>query len=328
MLIIVKGDIMIKISVIVPVYNSEKYISRCLDSLVNQTLKGIEVIVVNDGSTDNSLEVLQKYSSNSVKVITQKNSGVAAARNTGLKHATGEYIAYVDSDDWVELDMFEKLYNKAIKNDYDVVMCDFWYVDDNKHWDGVSTNNRDIVTLKDKKDFMINMFPVIWNKVYKREKIRKIKFKAGVWAEDVEYLYRIMPFINKIGVINENLYYYYQREVSESRLYDKRVYNYIDNFNGIINFYFKNRYYDLYEKELEFCYVRYLYATFVKRASYFESKDDYNKAVKAAIKNVKAKFPNYRKNKYFYRSVKGIYLLLFGKLVANVYYKLVRIRRD
>lgn len=313
---------MVKLSIIVPVYNSEKYISKCLDSLVNQSLKDIEIIVVNDGSTDKSLEILKKYESKKVKIITQKNSGVASARNTGLKEAKGEYIAYVDSDDWVELDMFEKLYDKAIENNYDAVMCDFWYIDDEKKWEGISTNNKDIVTNKEKKQFMIKMFPVIWNKIYKREKIKKYKFKPGVWAEDVEYLYKILPSIDNIAVINEPLYYYYQREVSESRLYDKRVYNYIDNFNGIVEFYQKNKYYELYKKELEFCYVRYLYATFVKRASYFESYDDYKIAVNTAISNVKKYFPKYRKNKYFYQSIKGLYLILFNKMIAKCYYKI------
>lgn len=313
---------MIKISIIVPVYNAKDYISKCLDSLVNQTLDDIEIIVVDDGSTDGSDKILKKYFSDKVKVITQKNAGVAVARNTGLKIAKGEYIAYVDSDDWVELDMFEKMYNKAIQNDYDAVMCDFWYIDDNKKWDGILTNNDDILTLKQKKDFMIKMFPVIWNKIYKRSKIGKFKFKDGVWAEDVEYLYRIMPSIDSIGIVNEKYYYYYQREKSESRLYDKRVYNYIDNFNGIVNFYTNKKYYNIYRNELEYCYVRYLYATFIKRASYFKDKKDYNKAVDTAIYNVKKYFPEYRKNKYFYKSLKGIYLILFNKIIASIYYKL------
>lgn len=313
---------MVKLSIIVPVYNSEQYISKCLESLINQTLKDIEIIVVNDGSTDNSLKILETYASKKVKIITQENSGVAVARNTGLKHAKGKYIAFVDSDDWVELNMFELLYQEAIKKDYDAVMCDFWYIDDIKKWDGVSTNNQDIITLEQKKEFMIKMFPVIWNKIYKRDKIGKFQFKAGVWAEDVEYLYRIMPSIDNIGVINEKLYYYYQREVSESRLYDQRIYNYIDNFNGIIDFYKKEKYYNTYQKELEFCYVRYLYATFIKRASYFENKEDYQEAVQCAIKNVQKQFPNYHKNKYFYQSLKGLYLILFNKKLANLYYKL------
>ena len=143
-----------------------------------------------------------------------------------------------------------------------------------------------------------------------------IKFKDGVWAEDVEFLYRVITKIDTIGKVNEELYYYYQREKSESRLFDKRVYSYIDNFNGIIEYYKRNKIYDLYKNELEFCYVRYIYATFIKRAASFKNKEDYNVAVETAIKNVKEKFPKYRKNKYFYQSVKGIYLVIFNKFIA------------
>lgn len=306
-----------KVSVIVPAYNASDYIEKCLKSLINQTLEGIEIIVVDDGSTDDTYKVVSKYK-DKIKLIKQKNGGVASARNKGLSVAKGEYIAFVDSDDWVELDMFSKLYNKAIENNYDAVECDFKYVDDYKEWPGVIDVDADIVTLEDKKKYFIKMFPVIWNKIYKREKIKSIKFKDGVWAEDVEFLYRVIPNIDTIGKVNEKLYYYYQREKSESRLFDKRVYNYIDNFNGIIEYYKKNKIYNLYKNELEYCYVRYVYATFIKRAASFKDKDDYKIAVETAIKNVKEKFSGYRKNKYFYQSAKGIYLLAFNKFIANL----------
>ena len=282
---------MTKVSVIVPVYNGEKYIEKCLHSLINQTLKDIEIIVIDDGSKDNTNKILQKYKEK-IKIIKQKNLGVATARNKGLEIAIGEYIYFVDSDDWIEKDTLEKLYSKAIDNNYDCVMCNFWYINDNKKWPGVVTNKKDILNINDKKDYMIKMFPVIWNKIYKKEKILKFKFKNGVWAEDVEYLYRIISNIDNIGIVEDKLYYYYQRESSESRLYDKRVYDYINNFNGIIEFYKKNNLYDEYKLELEYCYVRYLYATFIKRATYLNDKEDYYVAIDTAIKNVKKNFQN------------------------------------
>ena len=98
---------MTKVSIIVPVYNTENYIERCLNSLVNQTLEDIEIIVVNDGSTDNTGKILQKYR-DKIKIIEQKNSGIATTRNKGLEIATGKYIAFVDSDDWLEIDEIEK----------------------------------------------------------------------------------------------------------------------------------------------------------------------------------------------------------------------------
>ena len=122
-----------KVSVIVPVYNSSTYIDKCMTSLVNQTLDDIEIIVIDDGSNDDTLKKLEKYK-RKIKLIKQKNSGVASARNKGLMNATGEYIAFVDSDDWIEQDMFQVMYNKAMEKNYDAVECDFKYVDDNKEW--------------------------------------------------------------------------------------------------------------------------------------------------------------------------------------------------
>ena len=105
---------MTKVSIIVPVYNVEKYLERCLDSLINQTLTNIEIVCINDGSTDNSGKILDDYAAkdNRIKVIHQNNAGQAVARNNGLKIANGNYINFVDSDDWVDLDFIEKLYKK------------------------------------------------------------------------------------------------------------------------------------------------------------------------------------------------------------------------
>ena len=111
-----------KISIIIPVYNAEKYLRKCLDSVINQTLKEIEIICINDGSTDLSLSILKKYATcdNRIKIINQENQGVAIARNNGLKYATGEYIGYVDSDDYVSSIFFELLYNNAKKYNADI----------------------------------------------------------------------------------------------------------------------------------------------------------------------------------------------------------------
>ena len=117
----------VKLSIIVPVFNTEKYLSECLNSLINQTLKSIEIICVDDGSTDNSLSILEKFHSKDerVKIIHQGNFGVSVARNNGIAMAQGEYIGFVDSDDWVDADFFEKLYNASQKFGAEVVAGDF-----------------------------------------------------------------------------------------------------------------------------------------------------------------------------------------------------------
>jgi CDP-glycerol glycerophosphotransferase len=120
-----------KVSVIVPVYNVEKYLAKCLDSLVHQSLKEIEIIVVNDSTKDNSQEIIDTYKTQFPSIVQsyiKENGGVGEARNFGLKHASGEYIGFIDSDDYVELDMYEKMYELACKNDSDLVVCDLEYL--------------------------------------------------------------------------------------------------------------------------------------------------------------------------------------------------------
>ena len=318
---------MVKVSVIVPVYNVEKYIDKCLSSLVKQTLKDIEIIVVNDGSPDNSQEIIDKYVKKyplKVKSYKKKNGGLSDARNYGLKKAGGEYIAFVDSDDYVDVTMFKKMYDKAISNDFDLVVCDLDCVDEKYDFiNNIDSNISYDIYGDDIKSVMLNLYPVAWNKIYKRELFdNDITFKKNVWFEDVEFIYRLLPYVKSIGVIKEYLNHYVQRNGAITKTFDERLYHYIDNWNGIVKFYKDRNFYDIYKRELEYCYVRYLLATFVKQATNYSDKKEYKKAVDCAISNVKEYFPNYRKNKYFYKSLKGIYLILFNKLIADVYYSL------
>ena len=117
----------IKVSVIIPVYNTEDYLKECIESLVNQTLREIEILIVNDGSTDSSLEIMKEFKNkypNIIKIFDKVNGGQASARNYALSFAQGEYLGFVDSDDWVDITMYEEMYEKAEKEDADIVICD------------------------------------------------------------------------------------------------------------------------------------------------------------------------------------------------------------
>ena len=314
---------MIKVSVIVPVYNVEEYLERCLKSLVNQTLKDIEIIVVNDGTKDNSQKIIDKYAKKYkfVKSYIKENGGLSSARNYGLKYATGEYIGFVDSDDYVDENMFKDMYDKAISKNFDVVVCDLDYVYDNKIVYASSNIKHDLLKKDDIKKSMINVYPTVSNKIYNKRLFNfKLEFKNNVWYEDVEFLYRLYPYINSIGVIKKPYYKYVQRAGAITSTFDERVFHYIENWNGILKFYIDNNFFNEYAKEIEYSYVRYLFATFIKTAAKFPDSDMYDKAVEEAIENVKMNFPHYRRNKYFYKSIKGIYLLLFNRLIAKVMY--------
>ncbi len=310
-----------KVSVIVPVYNVEDYLDKCLDSLVHQTLDDLEIIVVNDGSPDHSEKIILKYVKeySNIKYYVKENGGLSDARNYGLKYATGEYIAFLDSDDYVSLDMYEKMYAKAQENDFDMVVCDinYLYPDHVLRVDsGIMSDTSDI-----KKSYL-TIHPAAWNKIFKKDLFKhNVYFKKGVWFEDVEFIYRLLPYIKKIGVIHEAFNQYVQREGSITNTVNRKIYDYIDNMNGVVAYYQENNIYHEYQKELEYVYVRYVYATFIKSAMKYPYHD-YLEAQDKARENVNKYFPHYRKNKYFYQSVKGIYLVMFNKILAKILYKI------
>ncbi len=193
-----------KISIIVPVYNTSRYLPRCVDSLISQTIKDIEIIIINDGSTDNSQGIIDEYANSHPHIITlvQSNSGVSAARNLGLKSAHGEYIGFVDSDDWCDITMFEKLYNLAKINGSDIACCNFIakYSDHDKNYDTVQK----IVSNRYTSE------PVIWNKIIRSSflKDHHLKFTENIIHEDFELHYKTCALTTKISYTSEFLYYY------------------------------------------------------------------------------------------------------------------------
>ena len=170
-----------KVSVIVPVYNVEEYIDKCLDSLVHQTLTDLEIIVVNDGSPDNSEKIIKKYEKKykNIKYLVKENGGLSDARNFGLKYAKGEYIAFLDSDDYVSEEMYQMMYIKAKSEDFDMVVCDinYLYPDRTLRVDsGIKDDTTDI------KKTYLTIQPAAWNKLFRRDLFdHKVLFKKGVW---------------------------------------------------------------------------------------------------------------------------------------------------
>lgn len=314
---------MIKVSVIVPVYNVYDYLRKCLDSLAKQTLKEIEIIIVNDGSLDDSQSIIDEYTNKYENMVSyvKKNGGLSDARNYGIKKAHGEYIAFLDSDDYVDDDMYEKMYQKAKLGNFDMVVCNLKYVYNDKIVLAYSNIENDTTDIK---KTMLNIYPAAWNKLFKRKLFNNgLEFKKNVWFEDVEFIYRLLPYIKSIGVVHEHLINYVQRSNSITTTVNEKIYDYINNLNGIVEYYQENNLYDVYFNELEYVYVRYIYATFIKQAS----KYDYNgylEAVKVAKENVVNNFPKYRRNKYFYKSIKGIYLLIFNTNIAKLVYNKLR----
>ncbi len=309
-----------KVSVIVPVYNGEKYLKRCLDSLVNQTYSMMEIIACDDGSRDGSVAILDAYALNypQLKVIHKTNGGVSSARNAALSQASGDYIGFVDCDDYVDLTMYEKMVNKLESGNYDLV--------------GVNTNalypNKTLVIdsgLQENagnKHLLIDAYAVLWNKLYKADLLKGLVMKEGYVYEDVLYLYQVYPRVNKVGRVEETLYYYPQNANSITYTYSDSLYNLVDNLDDIINYYQKHQLYQAYQEELEYTYVRYLYATFIKRMAKTGDYQKYQEAVKFVLNKVKTTFPDYKNNKYLkQKQPKALYLRTFNQLSAKLIYK-------
>lgn len=193
-----------KISVIVPVYNTEKYLKTCLNSLINQTFPDVEIICINDGSTDGSAEILKKYPQ--IKVITQKNKGLSEARNAGIEIAAGEYISFVDSDDWVDLDFFKKLYKSITKNNADIACAT---IKRRKNKYRVKYEEEKVYTdLEDKiRVCGLPESSYVWNKLYKREVVINNIFPP-VYYEDMLWTPNVIKEANKIVTVPETTYYY------------------------------------------------------------------------------------------------------------------------
>jgi len=201
-----------KVSVIVPVYNVEKYLEKCLESLINQTLNEIEIIVVNDGSTDNSLNIIEKYAQKDyrIKIINQKNQGLSGARNSGFKLARGEYISFIDSDDWVDNDFLEKLYNSAISNNVSIAISTIIRKREKTQKYRVHyTEEKIYETLEDKINICnIPTCCYVWNKLYKKSLLENSEFTVGRFYEDVLWTPEIIKKADKIITVPNTNYYY------------------------------------------------------------------------------------------------------------------------
>lgn len=308
-----------KVSVIIPVYNVEHYIDRCLKSVIEQTLEDIEIIIVNDGSTDSSKEIIEKYINrfpSRIKYLEKENGGLSSARNFALPYAKGEYIAFLDSDDYIEKDMYEQMYNKAIKENADLVECDFiWEYPNKKKYDiGKEYTN--------KKEAIEKARVVAWNKLYRREIIEKnnLKFPEGLRYEDVEFFYKLVPFIERIAFVRKCFVHYVQRDNSIANTQNNRtkeIFNVLDN---VIEFYKQNGIYEDYREQLEYIYVRFLLCSSLKRMCKISNKKERNQAIQETWKNINSKFPLWRKNKILKKfSLKNLYIKSNNKITYKIY---------
>lgn len=235
------------ISIILPVYNTSPYLEQCLNSIHNQSFKDYELICIDDGSCDNSYEILKKYENiiTNCTVISQDNQGVATARNVGLNNAKGDYIAFIDSDDYIDYNYLENLYNESCRCDADVVICNFYRYYDNsninlpviyKKSSGIYSNYDILKSLI--PDNLIHSY--LWNKLWKKNLFDDLKF-PDIKYEDISIMCYLFYKAKKISIISDSLYYYRIRQTSIVRNYSISTQNDYVKAYGIIRLFLKEK---------------------------------------------------------------------------------------
>lgn len=289
----------IKVSVIVPVYKTEQYLKKCLDSLVGQTLKEIEIIVVNDGSPDNSQDIIDEYASKYPQVhgIKKDNGGLSDARNCGIQYASGEYIAFVDSDDYVEPHMCEVMYKKATKNALDVIVCDT-FMDYPTH---SYVLKADLGYTNEPEKSYIFAYPNAPARLVRAELMKEHMFRKDIWYEDLDLMPTLAVYTTKIGFANEALYHYLQRDASimNQTVFHSKFEDIFTVLQDVSDAFEGNGKYEMYYKELEYLYIIQLQRSAILRFADLKGSEQCRERVHQIMKH---KFPNWSKNPYFKQS--------------------------
>ena len=312
-----------KVSVIVPVYNVEKYVEKCLDTLVNQTLEDIEIIVVNDGSNDNSKDIIEKFIKKYPKKIVyleKENGGLSDARNYGIPHATGKYIAFLDSDDYAELNTYKDMYELAEAENSDMVECDFV-------WEFPDKSINDIGAIYNGKHEMIEKARVVaWNKLIKKEILEKnkIKFPKGYRYEDIEFTYKLVPYLERISFLKKTCIHYMQRDNSISNTQNEKTKEIINVFEDVFKYYKEKGIFEEYFQELEYTYTRVLLCSSLRRICKIPDKKVRKNVINLTWNKLNTNFPNWKKNKILKKnkSKKGFYMKSINSFTYRIYTKL------
>lgn len=316
----------LKVSIIIPVYNVEKYLDKCLQSLLSQTFSNIELIVVNDGTKDQSQLIIDKYKAaypQKIHSYIKANGGLSDARNYGLQYATGDYISFIDSDDYVEPDLIAELLKASNEGQKKIVACGYY-----KDWD----QKREIII--DNKHNTIQSYlkeglVVAWNKIYKREWLIKtgIIFPKGLLYEDIEFFCKLLTEvknINEISWVQKPLIHYIQRGDSISYSETNRIHEIQVIIKNVYDFYKNHKVSNDYFEALEYKFVKALFGSYFIK--YLSIKD--RKLRQVELQNnwlfIKTTFPEYKNNKFIHKcnSLTCLYLMSMNKFTYSCIQKL------
>lgn len=294
-----------KISVIVPIYKVEQYLNRCVDSIINQTYTNLEIILVDDGSPDNCPKICDEYAKidDRIKVVHKENGGLSDARNAGLDIATGDYIGFVDSDDWIHKDMYKILYENIIKSKSDIAECSIKKIEVYKEDFNLEKDFKVNIYSKEKSmEALINediVKQTVWNKLYKRKIIDNIIFEKGKFHEDEFWTYRIIDKCNFLVHIDLEMYYYFQRQ--DSIMGQEYSIRRLDALEGRYNryLYIKQKYpFLLYNAKLNLFYLCIYYLQQALKSIDKVQYEQSYEVIKKYIRNIDFNMKDYKKMKF------------------------------
>ena len=313
------------VSIIVPVYNIEKYVSACIESLVNQTYKNLQIILVDDGATDNSGKICDEWANkhSKIEVVHKLNGGLSDARNYALPYVRGKYVAFVDSDDYVASNMFSELWNVALKTNADIVECEL---------EKVYSDHNERIYLPDKYknigDYMLNARVCVWNKIYRVAWLNNINvmFPKGLLYEDLCFFYEITPYLTQMPVtVHIPLYYYRQREGSILSSSTIKILDIHKIFENIFNFYNEKNLEDEFMQIAEYKYVKTLFCSFLMRMLKMKNIHIRNNVIDQSWTIVNRKRPNWKHNKYLkHITLRNIYIRLMSKTTLQIMKLIIR----
>ena len=310
----------IDISIVVPIYNVEQYLRECLDSLAAQKLETIEVLMINDGTKDNSWKIAREYAEkwpDKFKYFVKENGGLSDARNYALPYVRGKYVAFVDSDDYVEENMFSELWKIASKSYPDIVECEL---------DKIYTDHSEIIHLPKEyqsiSDYMLNARVCAWNKIYRMEWLRKIGvvFPKGLLYEDVCFFCKIVPYLTQLPVtVHLPLYHYRQREGSILSSSNKRILEIHKIFADVFAFYNEKNLGTEFEEIAECKYIKTVFCSFLMRMLKMKDTTVRKEVIQNSWEIINRVRPNWKKNKYLKKMTpRNIYLRTMSKTTLEI----------
>lgn len=305
-----------EISVIVTCFNVGRYLKKTLDSLVNQSIfDKLCIICIDDGSNDNTLSILNEYAKKYENFIihTQKNQGIAKVRNKGLELVDTKYFTFLDGDDYVEFDIYERLHDEIVKSDAQMSVCNFvWDFEDFKKKNYIFKEGPYVCG----KDSILNIFATLWNKMYLTSFVKKLDFKFpdGYRYEDASFLYKLAPHLTKIAFVDKALIYYVQRKGSITHTNNEKVKDMVFVFKDLLRYYKQKDFYSIYKDELEYVFIRFFLGNTFLKAIKIKDVKQRKETLDLNWSLLQESFPSWKKNKYLKKlSIKNIYYRLINK---------------